>query len=194
MGLVITEVDLADYMRTLGPGLLAVARGICRDTGAAEDVVQEAFVRLWKSPPDGPKQVVPSWLRRVVINLSINQIRRNKRVEELPEWSVDPAMQHRSQSPGEKVEMDDSLRQINDAMATLPPEKRAVLILRVHQRLSYEEIARVMDVPVGTVMSRLNRARTALRNALEAQQSDDRDDSYVIPFHGSSTARKRSCM
>lgn len=60
MPLSLTEHDLGRLMKAMGPRLLALARGICRDTAVAEDVVQEAFVKLWNTPPDGPEQIVPN--------------------------------------------------------------------------------------------------------------------------------------
>ncbi|MFW5652637.1 MAG: RNA polymerase sigma factor [Planctomycetota bacterium] len=197
MGLVITEHDLQQYMRQHGPGLLAVARGICRDAGAAEDVVQEAFVKLWRTPPDGPEKVVPSWLRRVVVNLSINHLRRHKRSEELPDWAAesghdggDQRHQRAELQPHERMEADDNRQRIEQALSSLPADKRAILLLRARQNLSYQELAEVFGVPVGTIMSRLNRARNAMQDALAREEGfadgSDTDTAGPIPFPGSS--------
>lgn len=188
MSLVLTESDLIRLMRSLGPRLIAVSRGICRDEQAAEDIVQEAFVKLWQRPPDGPEAVTPTWLRRVVVNLSINHIRRTRRVEALPEHSPDAALRidHR---PEDRVEMDEHLLILREALATLPDEKRAILMMRVSEKMSYQEIAESLDVPVGTVMSRLNRARAALRDEMERRMGEagpEKDglnvDPMVFPF------------
>lgn len=195
MGLFIDEHDLQRYMRQHGPGLMAVARGICRDAGAAEDVVQEAFLKLWRTPPDGPEKVVPTWLRRVVINLSINHLRRNKRSEELPEWAAegghsesDHRWQRSDPQPHERMEADDQRQRIERALASLPPDKRAILLLRARQNLSYQELAEVFDVPVGTIMSRLNRARIAMQEALAREEgfAEAGPAADPIPFPGAS--------
>jgi len=197
MGLAIDEHQLQQYMRQLGPSLLAVARGICRDAGAAEDVVQEAFLKLWRTPPDGPDKVVPTWLRRVVINLSINHLRRNKRSEELPDWAAEGGhsegdhRRNRPQlDPHERMEADDQRQRIERALASLPGDKRAILLLRARQNLSYQELAEVFDVPVGTIMSRLNRARIAMQEALAREEGFAEMDESAdpIPFPGTSAA------
>lgn len=181
MALKVTEPDLARLMRSLGPHLLAVARGICRDADVAEDVVQEAFVKLWRTPPDGPEKVVPSWMRRVVTNLSINHLRRSKRAESLPDFSTDRALQHRH-LPEDRIDIVDNLRRVDRALRRISDDKGAILVMRVYQGMSYQDIASALNVPVGTVMSRLNRARAALRAEIEAQLIDAEADPLVFPL------------
>lgn len=181
MALVLTEDDLQRWMRTLGPRLLALARGICRDEGSAEDVVQEAFVRLWNTPPDGPEQVVPSWMRRVVVNGSINRLRRRKHHDAIPEFSNDPALRDDCR-PETQIDLDDNVRRVHKAMARLPEDKRALLVMKVYEEMTYEQIAEVLQVPVGTVMSRLNRARSALRDLVEQGLHDAQSDPLVFPL------------
>lgn len=171
-------------MRDLGPRLLPLARGICRSREAAEDVVQEAFIKLWNSPPDGPEKVVPSWMRRVVVNLSINYLRRHKASGPLPEFSTDPAMSH-DERPETKLELRESVRRVDEAMSRLPADKRAILIMRVHEELSYQEIADALNIPVGTVMSRLNRARKALMELVQEAEgrnaTGEHGDTFPFP-------------
>lgn len=181
MPLSLTEHDMSRYMRTLGPRLLALSRGICRDGGAAEDIVQDAFVKLWKTPPDGPEAVVPTWLKRVVVNLSINQLRRRKKTEALPEYSFDPALRH-DRRPEEQVDLDDNMARLDRALAKLPDDKRAILAMKVYDEMSYEQIAETLDVPIGTVMSRLNRARAALRDLMEEELHDAAADPLIFPL------------
>jgi RNA polymerase sigma-70 factor (ECF subfamily) len=166
MAQAITEARLRHWMQTMGPRLIALSTGICHDRHRAEEIVQEAFIKLWNRPPDVGEIAYASWLRRVVTNLSINALKRTKRPSALPEYSADPAMQHRAH-PGETDEASDDLAKVRRAMDRLDPAKRAILMLRAAEELSYEEIATHLDVPVGTVMSRLNRARAALRTELE---------------------------
>lgn len=169
MAVAMTETELAGFMRTLGPRLLTLARGICRSSDAAEDVVQEAFVKLWKTPPDGPAEVIPSWLRRVVVNLSINHLRRMKRLEAMPEFSLDPALRQVDRV-SDRIDTDDRLRRVELAMRQLPVDKQAILVMRLQEQLSYEEIAQALEIPIGTVMSRLNRARAALLELVETTE------------------------
>ncbi|MBL1217567.1 MAG: RNA polymerase sigma factor [Planctomycetes bacterium] len=181
MALSLTESDLARWMKTLGPRLIAVSRGICRDRDVAEDLVQEAFLKLWNTPPDGPERVVPSWMRRVVVNLSINHLRRSKRADSLPEFSNDPALRH-DRRPEHDVDVADNLQRVRDAMERLPDDKRAILVLRVYEELSYQQIAEVLEIPVGTVMSRLNRARAALRDLIEEGLNNPEEEPLVFPL------------
>ena len=66
MAQALTEADLRQWMEKLGPRLIVLSTGICRDRHRAEEVVQEAFVKLWRSPPDAGEVAYGSWLRRVV--------------------------------------------------------------------------------------------------------------------------------
>src|SRR5687768_4585163 len=96
----LTEARLRQAMQDLGPRLIALSAGICRDRHRAEEVVQEAFVRLWKSPPDAGEIAWSSWLRRVVTNLSINALQRTKRPGAIPEFSEDRALHAREGGAG----------------------------------------------------------------------------------------------
>lgn len=175
-----SEADLRSWMQKLGPRLIALSAGICRDRHQAEEIVQEAFVKLWKQPPDAGEIAYPSWLRRVVTNLSINALQRTKRPGALPEFSADPAL-HAESRPDEALGRREELDTVRRAMDRLDPAKRTILILRAFEQLSYEEIAEHLGVPVGTVMSRLNRARTALMDEMKRDAEQD-DDAQVFPF------------
>ena len=92
-----TEAKLKQWMTELGPRLIGLSAGICRDRHRAEEIVQEAFIKLWKSPPDAGEVAYASWLRKVVTNLSINSLQRTRRPGALPEYSEDQAMQSMQQ-------------------------------------------------------------------------------------------------
>lgn len=175
----ISEARLRKVMQDYGPRLIALSAGICRDRQRAEDVVQEAFVRLWKSPPDAGEVVWSSWLRRVVTNLSINALQRTKRPGAIPEFSDDPALYAHERSDADS-EQRENLARVSAAMDRLDESKRAILMLRAQEQLSYEQIAEHLGVPVGTVMSRLNRARAALLEEMNEQRksADDEPDSF----------------
>lgn len=166
MGHAISEAKLREWMGRLGPKLITISTGICRDRHRAEEIVQEAFIKLWRNPPEVGEVAYSSWLRRVVTNLSINALRRTKRPGALPEFSVDPAMQH-DDHMGRDADASEDLDRVRAAMDRLDEPKRAILILRAYEQLSYEEIAEHLGVPVGTVMSRLNRARAALMEEMD---------------------------
>ena len=165
MGQPITERALKHWIERLTPGLVQVAFGICHDRHRAEELVQEAWVRLWKKPPDGGEPAIASWMRSTVTNLSISAIRRKKRAWTLIDESGS-ARDVRAERPGEGVERHEELGRVAAALERLDPDKRAMIMLRVNEGLSYEAIAAHLGVPIGTVMSRLNRARLALLGEL----------------------------
>jgi RNA polymerase sigma-70 factor, ECF subfamily len=177
-----SEAALRGWMQKLGPRLITLSAGICRDHHRAEEIVQEAFVKLWQQPPDAGEIAYSSWLRRVVTNLSINALQRTRRPGALPEVSSDRAMQTGGDA-GERNDQREELARVNAAMDRLDPAKRAVLMLRAHEQLSYEEIAAHLNVPVGTVMSRLNRARAALMEEMKRVADDERAEPAPAPVY-----------
>ena len=179
MAKTMTEESLRDWMERLGPRLIGLSAGICRDRHRAEEIVQEAFVKLWTKPPEAGEVAYTSWMRRVVTNLSINALQRTKRPGALPEFSNDPALRSGS-SPAEETGMNETIMNVHAAMDRLDPAKRSILMLRAFEQLSYDEIAVHLGVPVGTVMSRLNRARTALIEEIEVERSSE--NATVYPF------------
>ena len=143
------------------------ALAITRDEKAAEDILQEAFLRVYtyahsidRSMPLGP------WLYRVTVNLSYSWARQVKRwlnsfQDILDRWTV-PA-QPLPEAMAEEQEWRQVLQQAVDG---LPPRHRVVIILHYLEELSLKEIAYVLDVPEGTVKSRLHYARESLRKAI----------------------------
>ena len=181
----LTEAKLRTWMQELGPRLIALSAGICRDRHRAEEIVQEAFIKLWKAPPEGGEVVYPAWMRRVVTNLSINALQRTKRPGALPEFSNDPALQVRGSggfASDAQRDTRETVERVTAAMDRLDDSKRAILMLRAHEQLSYEEIAEHLGVPVGTVMSRLNRARAALIDEMRKDLKNQEDEPLVFEF------------
>lgn len=148
------------------PRLRRYARALTGDRYHADDLVQDTLERalnkaaLWRS---GSK--LDAWLLTIMHNLFVNQIKAHQRqaTEALDALPVEPA-QRATQGDGLAV------RDIHAALALLPLEQRAVLLLVTLDERSYEETARILDIPVGTVMSRLSRARDRLRQLLDATQ------------------------
>ncbi len=163
----VSEDSLRHWMQRLGPGLITHAASICRNRHRAEELVQEAFIKLWRSPPDAGEPAYSSWLRTTVTNLSINALHRDKRPGALPDDFGDQRGS-KEVTPQRQLERDEDVQRIERALARLDTDKRTMLMLRVNEHMSYEAIAEHLGVPVGTVMSRLNRARLALLGELDA--------------------------
>jgi RNA polymerase sigma-70 factor (ECF subfamily) len=136
---------------------------MCGDIRLAEDAAQEAFVRVWQNLNSyKPKYAFRSWLYRIAANAALDSLRRERPTDELDSLSMaDPAV-----GPERSVEENQRVGHVRRAIAQLSEPLRMVLILREYQELSYQEIADVLQIPVGTVMSRLNSARAQLRQEL----------------------------
>ncbi len=145
----------------------AVAVRIVRRHDLADDVVQEAFLRAWQSlasfdlaRPFGP------WIARIAANLAINHVRSPiAREQELPDGHAEVAAPSGA-DPLRGVLEGEAGRVLEEALRGLPDEQRAVFVLRTAEELSYREIAEALGLQVGTVMSRLHRAREKLVVAL----------------------------
>jgi len=154
-------------------GLHALVRGIVRDAADADDLVQETFFRAYRFLDrfDAERPFRP-WLYKIGSNLCFRHLRRARRGtwlsldDENPETGT--ALVDRIENPGaqQAVTRPAETRALAEAIDQLPPLHRTILVLRAVHELRYEEIAETLGIPVGTVMSRLNRARRALRDLL----------------------------
>jgi RNA polymerase sigma-70 factor (ECF subfamily) len=155
--------------------LFRVAQSVLRDEDAAADATQEALISAFRSLRSFRGTVLRSWLARMVINASYDQLRRKRRHPALPIDQVDdfdnemdpPSwLADKSPLPEQQVE-DRELQQLLQAgLQELPDIYRTVAMLVDVEGLPYEEAAHILHIPVGTVKSRLARARMALREAL----------------------------
>jgi RNA polymerase sigma-70 factor (ECF subfamily) len=145
-----------------------------RRPAAVEDVAQEALIRVLKGihrfDPKGPARL-STWVLTVATRTSLNALRVRDREEPLDgqDGRAAPAA-----SPEQTAGDRERGRRIEAAMAALPEEMRAVLVLRAYHDLDYEEIAATLGLEVGTVKSRLGRARAALRSALSDDEQEKR--------------------
>ena len=144
-------------------GVVSLAYRMCGDLRLAEDAAQDAFVRVWQNLNSyKPQYAFRSWLYRIAANAALDALRRERPTAELDPLSMaDPGA-----TPEQTAEEDQRAAQVHRAIAQLSPALRMVLILREYQELPYQEIAEALDIPVGTVMSRLNSARAQLRKEL----------------------------
>jgi RNA polymerase sigma-70 factor (ECF subfamily) len=136
----------------------------------AEDVVQETFVRVHRALPSfdpaGPARL-STWILTIASRLALNELRVAPRAAAtVPiEQMIDTAA---ADSPVRAAEVKQRARAIAAALGELPEQARAVIVLREYHDLDYEEIARVLEIDLGTVKSRLSRARALLRERLGA--------------------------
>ena len=137
--------------------VLTLAYHMLGNAEDAEDVAQEAFVRVFQAIPRFRQQAAfTTWLYRIVTNLCLGRQRRRRPVVEL-EALAEPSA---PDSPSQQVTEGLAARQV---LAQMPAQLRAILVLREQEELSYEEIAKALALPVGTVRSRLSKARACFR-------------------------------
>jgi RNA polymerase sigma-70 factor (ECF subfamily) len=167
----------------------AVALGVVKNPQDAMDVVQEAFVKVHRHLPhfQGASSFY-TWLYRITMNLSIDHIRRKKNARNLDyddqiakdDGLHDPhnlAPSRGDADPDRNAARTELRGKIQEALETLPEYHRQVILLREVEGLSYEEIAKVMKVPKGTIMSRLFHARRKMQAALAPYVTGDQADA-----------------
>lgn len=147
------------------------ALAITRDARVAEDVLQECFIRLYTyaGSVDASRPLRP-WLYRVTVNLCYDWATQRpvRPLDDVLEWIS--GLTSSLPSPDRKAEERETTRMVQEVVAELPALHRAVVVLFYMENLSLEEIANVLDLPVGTVKSRLHYAREQLRGMLTRRQ------------------------
>jgi len=135
------------------------------DMSLAEDVAQEVFLKVYKHLPTyRHEKPFIHWLHRVAGNAVTDALRRSRSILSLD--ALEQATPAGGGDPQDVAAQRDIRRTVRNAIANLPPHYRDTLALQVFHELSYEEIARTLDIPLGTVMSRLNAAKRLLRDRL----------------------------
>ncbi|KPL19210.1 MAG: hypothetical protein AMJ92_04160 [candidate division Zixibacteria bacterium SM23_81] len=150
----------------------AITRQMTSHHQDADDLAQEAFLAAYRAMERfDERQSFSAYLCRIAINLSINHLRRRKRWLKIwtksREEAGDRTMGGKAVSPQKQLEQKELLSRLEKAMDALPAHQKAVLVLKVHQEMSYQDIAQTLKISLGTVMSRLHRARRHLRSQLE---------------------------
>ncbi len=160
--------EIASLLEPLIPGLRRYAWALLRDEEAADDLVQDTLERAisrWEQRRRNGD--LKAWLFTIQRNLFLNDVRQQKRrgphvgaeaLDDLPAPGCDP-------------EASIGLSDVLSGLDALPEEQRSILLLVSVEDLSYEQAAHVLNLPLGTVMSRLSRARKKMRQVLEAGRS-----------------------
>ena len=158
-----------ELMTRYARSIYRLAYSMTRNHADADDLSQEAFIRAYKAIDRFDERFrFYTWIHRITVNLCINLAKKKKRQKLVPlggseygDESVDIV------DPKSGVEDSSLRRDLDRALARLPADQRMVFVLRVKEELSYNEISKQLGIPVGTVMSRLNRARARLRELLK---------------------------
>src|SRR6266481_5514329 len=149
-----------------------LARWLLRNEQDAQDIVQEAYLRAFRSFSGFHGTNGRAWLLTIVRNTSYTLLKKNRAVDFTTPFDEEiHATGHESVSPATILEYSEDAQLIKEAMEELPAEFREILGLRHQEGLSYKEIADIAQIPSGTVMSRLARARAKLKEYLAARMS-----------------------
>ena len=159
--------DFTEYL----DGLYGYAMALSRNTSEAEDLVQETCLRALRSMnglrAEGSRK---SWLFTILRNVWLNQLRHQRTAGKIVELDADGSQANepvdRAPDPHTDYVSKVEREQVRIAIRELPAEFREIIILREYEELSYQEIAAILECPAGTVMSRLARARSRLRELL----------------------------
>jgi RNA polymerase sigma factor (sigma-70 family) len=149
-----------------------LARWLLRNEQDAQDVVQEAYLRAFRSFSGFHGTNGRAWLLTIVRNTSYTLLKKNRAVDFTTTFDEEiHATGHEAVSPATILEHSEDAELIREAMDELPAEFREILVLRHQEGLSYKEIADIARIPLGTVMSRLARARDKLKEYLAVRMS-----------------------
>ena len=149
------------------PYLRRFARGLAGDAALADDLVQDCIERaLLKSHLYDPTRPLRTWLYAVLRNIFVSGLRRNARAM-IVKTVDDLEGSEGSEAPAQEERLSAAL--VGQALDRLPPQHREVIVLVGIEEMSYRDVAEILAIPIGTVMSRLSRARATLRDILEQQ-------------------------
>src|SRR5215510_8559356 len=156
----------SEVVRSHAQGVMNVIYRMCGDVHIAEDAAQETFIQAWLHLSTyRPQTSLRNWLYRIAVNAATDMLRKEKRI--LPNAIEDLQLTDGQPGPELLVSQQERIVMVQKAVLSLPEASRAVLVLREYEGLSYQEISATLDIPIGTVMSRLNYARKLLKDNLE---------------------------
>ncbi len=157
-----------DLVRCHYPYVVDVVYHMCGDAELAQDAAQEAFIRAWLHLSTfRPGTSLRNWLYRIAANAALDVLRRDFKTSETDIDSL--AIPDLQAGPEAALLQKERTVAVQKAILSLTEAGRDVLVLREYSGLSYQEISTTLDIPLGTVMSRLNYARNQLKQLLESQ-------------------------
>jgi len=160
----------SELIRIHAQGVRNVIYRMCGDAQLAEDAAQETFIRAWQNLSSyRPQTSLRNWLYRIAVNAATDMLRKEKRI--MPDDIDDLHLTDGQLGPEAMASQQERTALVQNAILSLPDASRTVLVLREYEGLSYQKISSTLDIPLGTVMSRLNYARKLLKTKLLSQVS-----------------------
>jgi RNA polymerase sigma-70 factor (ECF subfamily) len=171
--------------------LLRTARAVLRDRAEAEDALQEAYLKAFRGISEFRGEAsLTTWLTRIVLNEALarrrSQLRRAKALDQSGAVDLETyrsrlaAGSDMARSPEAETARKEISRLLERALAELPPNFRLVFVMREIEGLSVEETAETLEIPAGTVKTRLLRAKERLRRALDPELKDALGDAFAF--------------
>lgn len=180
-----------EIVRTHSGRVYRLAHRLTGNVADAEDLTQEVFVRVFRSLDSYVPGTFEGWLHRITTNLFLDQARRKARIrfDHLPhDPGTEVAHASGADHASDRVLLDGLFEaDVELALAALPPDFRAAVVLCDIEGLTYEEIARVLDLKLGTVRSRIHRGRALLREALAHRAPGPGRQRVAGPLEGGGT-------
>jgi RNA polymerase sigma-70 factor (ECF subfamily) len=153
-----------------------LARGMMGTHEDADDATQETFVRVFQALDRyDPRYSFYTWVRSITVRLCINELekRRRRRTGTIEDEGFLERVPAGNPDPLENLSAKEAAGRVERAVSGLPVEQRSVFVLRVKEEMSYQEIAEALDISIGTVMSRLHRARRRVMERLAPDRFDE---------------------
>ena len=156
--------DESDQLISCIPRLRRYARALVGERGSADDLVQDTLERGWNKLSSWRRGTdMRAWLFGIMHNLHVDGVRKPTVVTEVFDDDTPELPMRAAQSDGLEI------RDLDTALRSLPTEQREILLLVVLEEMTYDEVAITLRIPLGTVMSRLSRAREKLRASMEGR-------------------------
>jgi RNA polymerase sigma-70 factor (ECF subfamily) len=177
------ELLVMKYERKLGRLLSRMVR----DAAEIDDITQESFIKAYRALPQfRGESAFYTWLYRIAVNTAKNylmakgkrEVATSDMVDEDGEGMDDVLMPHDIATPDAELQTKQIAKAVNETVDALPEELRTAITLREIEGLSYEEIARMMDCPIGTVRSRIFRAREAIAGKIRPMLGTRKDKRW----------------
>ncbi len=156
---------LRPSIEALRPTLYRIAYAWCHDADLADDLVQETLSKAWKRRAQlRDEAALKAWMVTIMNHCWMDHLRKRREFDDIEDWQDEIASG--ADTPEASCNREQVIACVRSAVARLPLGQRQVLTLVDLEEFGYAEVASILDIPVGTVMSRLSRARTSLKNIL----------------------------
>ena len=157
--------EIVDRYRKL---VARIVKGMLGDSVFSEDIGQEVFIKLYYSLPDFRGEAkLSTYIQKIAVNLTLNEIKRRKRFFSMFSQKGNSEMYEFEVADVDNQEKREATETVNRALMSLEPKFRIIVSMRMLQGYSTKETAEILGLPLGTILSRLSRAREQLKNVIE---------------------------